>query len=484
MHLSTYTSTYLSIIALVFTDVCAGSTVVSRQSSSDCAPLFGQIDAGNGDRKIGIVIDASGSMLDNDPGNLRLQAAKLLTGKLVTAASAKNGQTADQVTIVQFSDTAEVLYPLGDPSGAGSKIDGIPADGGTFIGGGITAAVDELSKAGTGATPGRTGILVLTDGVDDPIDLATDTVAAIDKARQLGIRVSFGFLSVDETQQDPLIQRAIISTGGTFTTVKTAADVDKIAFMALKYGLVGPPHNTGSSIPLLPDLKTAALLVQTGFNRFTYTAQAGESFTLTVTAIDPVSLKATLKGPDNAAITSAVTDPQTQAAVLKHTAPSSGVFILEVASSGAPATGLFEVQLGSSLDPCKKDSSPVSETTSTITISSTTAAPSTSVPTTSTLPVPPSTSASTSASSVITTVTSRSSGVLQPLETSTTLTTSTTRPFIISATSMTENTTSVVVATSTRSVVQYTGAAAPLQWSIHHVNLGLCGGLAILFGFL
>ncbi|KAK4171076.1 hypothetical protein QBC36DRAFT_225417 [Triangularia setosa] len=334
--------------------ISAKSTTPPLQKNSTCEPLFGKIEATKGGRKIGVVIDRSGSMEDTDPNNLRLQAANLLVGKLIASSGVITGQTADQVTIVQFNETAEVLYPLGDPSGAGATVDGIPANGGTFIGGGISAALDELTRSGK--TPDQAGIFVLTDGADDPPSLISDTIDSINRAQQAGIRVSFGFLSVDAEEQDSRITSAILSSGGTFTTVNTAEDTSKLVAQALLNGLVGLPH-TGS-VPLLPGLKTAGMLSQKSLTTFSYAAQKDEAFNVTVTAIDNVSLKATLmEAGKSAEITSAVTDATTGIALLEYTALWTGNYTIEVSSAGGSKSGLFAVQIGSSLDPCKPSNS-------------------------------------------------------------------------------------------------------------------------------
>ncbi|KAK0748360.1 hypothetical protein B0T21DRAFT_447107 [Apiosordaria backusii] len=355
MHLPFSGIALLASVLALTGQTGARSTTSLPLKNSTCEPLFGKIETTNGGRKIGVVIDRSGSMEDNDPSNLRLQAAKLLVGKLIPSDGTTGGQTADQVTIVQFNETAEVLYPLGDPSGSGAIIDGIPANGGTFIGGGISAALDELTKAGS--KPDQTGIFVLTDGSDDPPSLISDTIDSIERAQQAGIRVSFGFLSVDAEEQDARITSAILRSGGTFTTVNTAEDTAKLVAQALLNGLVGPPH-TGS-VPLLPGLKTAGMLSQTSLNTFSYAAQKDEAFNVTVTAIDNVSLKATLKeAGKNTEITSAVTDETTGIALLEHTALSTGNYTIEVSPSGGSGSGLFAVQIGSSLDPCKPSTQP------------------------------------------------------------------------------------------------------------------------------
>lgn len=355
MHLAFPKLASLATILALTGQISARVTIPPPQNST-CEPLFGKIEATNGGRKIGVVIDRSGSMEDTDPSNLRLQAAKLLVGKLIPSSGTTTGQTADQVTIVQFNETAEVLYPLGDPSGAGATIDGIPANGGTFIGGGISAALDELTRSGN--KPDAAGIFVLTDGADDPPSLISDTIDSINRAQQAGIRVSFGFLSVDAEEQDSRITSAILSSGGTFTTVNTAEDTSKLVAQALLNGLVGPPQ-TGS-VPLLPGLKTAGMLSQTSLTSFSYAAQSGEAFNVTVTAIDNIPLKATLKqAGQTSEIKSAVTDTTTGIALLEYTAFSTGNYTIEVSSASGSKSGLFAVQIGSSLDPCKPSNSTV-----------------------------------------------------------------------------------------------------------------------------
>src|SRR2546423_11550075 len=78
---------------------------VARQTASPCIPesLIGRVGAGNGGRKIGVVIDASGSMATNDPHDIRLKAAKALDDVLISTTEATGGKTADLVSIVDFA---------------------------------------------------------------------------------------------------------------------------------------------------------------------------------------------------------------------------------------------------------------------------------------------------------------------------------------------------------------------------------------------
>ena len=119
----------------------------------------------NGDRKVAIVIDSSGSMFDNDPYRLRLTAGRALVNNwLISSKGAPSNTKPDLVTVIEFDDSASLLYPLGDPGGSNSSFGKIDADGGTYIAGGVQMAIGELTKSGSGDTASRSGILVLTDG--------------------------------------------------------------------------------------------------------------------------------------------------------------------------------------------------------------------------------------------------------------------------------------------------------------------------------
>lgn len=288
----------------------------------------------------------------NDPADIRLAAGKALDATLVTQSGATGGKSADLVTVVKFNDQANLLYPLGDPAGGSSVIDSIGHSGGTFIGGGIKTAIDELTKPGNDPTANRTGIIVLTDGVDDPESLVTDTVAQVTRAGGLGIRVSFGFLSTDASQQDPNILNAVFKTGGTFTTFDDASSQEAFIAQVLLQGLTGSDSKGGSGISLLPGLSTASLLSQTGDSTFTYGAKAGENINFTITAISDITLKATLKDTKmNTDINSTTTDKLGEA-VLKYSATADIDLGLVITATGGNASGIFEVGLLSSLQIC------------------------------------------------------------------------------------------------------------------------------------
>ena len=110
---------------------------------------------------------------------------------------------------------------------------------GTFIGGGIGVATDDLTKPNTGETKGRSGIVVLTDGQDNFAGLSgvQGTINEIKRAGGLGIRVSFGFLSTDASEQDPEILTECVKTGGTFSSFSNAESqgnfIDQVIYNGL-----------------------------------------------------------------------------------------------------------------------------------------------------------------------------------------------------------------------------------------------------------
>lgn len=122
------------------------------------------ISSNNGDRKVAIVIDSSGSMADSDPGDLRLVAARALNAFLISNAEA-GGQKPDQVVVIGFDYSAYLVFGPGDPGDAAADKDigQIPASGGTYIAGGVLQAIDEIGKM-SGDTNGRSAIVVFTDG--------------------------------------------------------------------------------------------------------------------------------------------------------------------------------------------------------------------------------------------------------------------------------------------------------------------------------
>lgn len=169
--------------------------LLRRQELSSCNPI-NHVASGSGGRKIGIVIDASYSMETNDPTNQRLTVAKDLAAALISQHVSAGEQSLDLLSVVAFGATADVVYGLGDPAGAVSLFDTITPMSGTFIGSGIMATIDDLESSNN-LTAGRTGLVIFSDGVDNSPAYTTRTIASLRRARDLDIRVSFGYIYPD-----------------------------------------------------------------------------------------------------------------------------------------------------------------------------------------------------------------------------------------------------------------------------------------------
>ena len=146
-------------------------TVLSQSSCS------GSVATSNGGRKIGIVIDSSGSMVDTDPQNLRIVAGKAIASSLTTSAEAGPNGHPDLVTVIDFDDSVRVVYPLGDP--ASVSFAGIDSSGGTYIALGVKAAIDQITANPASATAHVSGIVVLTDGQDNYVSIACVAIIRI-----------------------------------------------------------------------------------------------------------------------------------------------------------------------------------------------------------------------------------------------------------------------------------------------------------------
>jgi len=246
-------------------------------------------------RKIAIVIDSSGSNLDTDPANLRISAAKLFNARLTTAAQARDGVIPDKVAVIDFDSSARVLYSLGDPAGASSSFDAIDSAGGTNIGSGIALGIDEILKDDEpGAYAKRAGIVVLTDGEDNS---PANQVAQLARAREMGIRVNYGFLSPPlaptTRKRGAVVKRgpgadvvaAILSTGGTYGVIESAAAQRNFIDLVVARGVTDIDAAIGTTV-----LKSGISVVERvnadkTAHDFTYTASPGEMMTFNTTVL-------------------------------------------------------------------------------------------------------------------------------------------------------------------------------------------------------
>jgi hypothetical protein len=326
-------------------------------------------------RKIALVIDSSGSNTETDPSGLRVTAAKELDATLISDADAGPDHLPDQVTVISFTDSAEVLYPIGDPAQA--SFAGVGADGGTYIAGGVALAIAQLTKDTQDPTEDHAGIVVFTDGQDSDI---SDLLAELGRAARLGIRVSFGFLSPPPTAitrrhkkrsmndwasprpswkrqtnstsilpADSLLT-AILKTGGFFGTISSAEAQKAFVDLVIARGptninSIGPSFGG----PLYSGVGIVSLTPAIGEpNIFTYHANKSSNLSFETKALSGPRLNVTLRDVEASKdLGRAVTNAQ-GLATIKYQASAGTDFeliVAPIAGAASNSTGLFEVNL-------------------------------------------------------------------------------------------------------------------------------------------
>jgi Ca-activated chloride channel family protein len=131
-----------------------------------------------------LVLDTSGSMVAADLQPNRLAAATSAAKQLIATLPADA-----RVGVVSFSQGASVVSPLtSDRDRAERALDNLTANGGTAIGDGLSAALNQLAQRPTDSaadlTPGL--VILLSDG-ESNFGQPPGTVAA--KAREQGVQV-------------------------------------------------------------------------------------------------------------------------------------------------------------------------------------------------------------------------------------------------------------------------------------------------------
>ncbi|MGV8973603.1 MAG: VWA domain-containing protein [Rhodoglobus sp.] len=182
---------------------------------------------------LALVLDSSGSMSWNDPEGLRLTAAKSFVDALLPE---------DRAAVVDFDDGARIAQGLtSDKSAVKAAIDTIDANGGTDIGAGVAAANQVL--LGNGDPTRARMMILLTDGVGSySTSLTTQAAAAGITIYTIGLGTS-----VDSA----LLSAIATGTGGTYTNVRTAAELPEV-FRRLA-------EDTGGGADLTKDTDTDGL---------------------------------------------------------------------------------------------------------------------------------------------------------------------------------------------------------------------------------
>lgn len=327
----------LALLSFLYISIAYGAILSPRATEAPmCVGL--SVKSNNGDRKVAIVIDSSGSMVDTDPQNLRLAAGRALNSWLITKAEATGGKKADLVTVIDFDDVPHLDYPLGDPAGANASFSKIDSSGGTYIAGGVTMGTTQLNASSTGSTSGRSSIIVFTDGEDyDTVSL----VKAINQAAGQGIRVSFGFLDSSSSVQASSILTAITASGGVYATITSEDASNNFINFAILNGLTHNDNPTGNNNTLLAGLSISQFITGTDTVSTFYNAQANEMLNFTITSITAgnLTLQAVFGGKVlNSTSTSTYSTLPKKIAVK---APSAGQFEIKVTAQNARAGSVY-----------------------------------------------------------------------------------------------------------------------------------------------
>lgn len=176
---------------------------------------------------VALIIDSSGSMKFNDPGKERIKAAKNVAAML--------GEN-DELTVVEFANTARVLVPLKKVGPESSRdeilksIAAISSSGDTDIKGGLEKAFVELGKAKKGSS---CFALLISDGEPDLPSLTRsssrmnkylqeiDVLAGLYKNKGCAVHS----IAFHKQQAGPLLQKIAEQTGGEYFFVQDAASL-------------------------------------------------------------------------------------------------------------------------------------------------------------------------------------------------------------------------------------------------------------------
>lgn len=273
--------------AIIVSIWLAISTPVYSQCTRVRPPLVA-FGIGSG-RKIAIVIDSSADNKRTDPKNLRIAAAKDFNNRLTTKAEAAGTNQPDLVTVVDFADKANIIYPLGDPE---ETILNIGSSGNVFITGGIEKAIGELTRDSHVSTENKTGIVMFTTRIPNS---EPQMVENINRAKTLGIRVSVGYLRSDNVViPNQAFSAAILDTGGIFSIFNSADAYQSFVDLVIANGPTQADNPNNTNTKILSGLSLISVTSANSPRTITYSAQAGEKLEFSIQS--QLNVSSTLQG--------------------------------------------------------------------------------------------------------------------------------------------------------------------------------------------
>ncbi len=166
---------------------------------------------------LGVVIDRSGSMYDEQRLDFVVEAVKFLASNLTAQ---------DKVSIVAFADKAKVIITSDESTNrdavkrAIDDIDLLEIGGGTQMALGMRAAIEEVKKNLDSSRLNR--VLVLTDGQ------TYEETACIDLVQQNRDKISFSTMGVGVEFNEKLLQRLAQDSNGKYHFIGNPGDIPGI----------------------------------------------------------------------------------------------------------------------------------------------------------------------------------------------------------------------------------------------------------------
>jgi Tol biopolymer transport system component/murein DD-endopeptidase MepM/ murein hydrolase activator NlpD len=179
-----------------------------------------------------LIIDSTGSMRDNDPTNLRRQAAKVFID---------TARVGDRIAIVAFDASAEVLSALrtietdADRSALKAAVDLVDSSGTTNLNRGLDAGYAQLQND---ASTARKVALLLTDGLQEANEPYYQRSHLQYQARGWAVYA----IGLSDNVDELLLAKIAADTKGTYSQLQKAADLQS------KYFEVSQLLNKGSML--------------------------------------------------------------------------------------------------------------------------------------------------------------------------------------------------------------------------------------------
>lgn len=180
----------------------------------------------------------------------------------------------------------------------------------------------------------------------------TELVAAINNATSLGIRVSFGFLDVDGSQQDPTVLQAIGKSGGQYNTMYNDGSASNFINLVIQNGITYGDNPAGTNSTLLSGMQTFRFVTGSQTMSIQYIARSNERITFAVQSFNMTGL-AVEADLDNRKVSSAnlVVDPNNMQGTgsVYVSASHAGLITIKLSSQNAQQDAMVLIAANSNL---------------------------------------------------------------------------------------------------------------------------------------